>query len=204
MNTRSQRLDRRLTARYFQGFMQAIKDEIGAYSLRMMLINAGLESNVSEGYLPEGQEVLSSELAALHQAIREYYGTGARGSLNRIGRGVWKWLITETTFDQKINLSMMRILSRASRRMKSLEYLAAQMNMSDGQVSVHLLDTDLIFVDQTSDTTYDQSSDEPICWATTGMIQAALRWASGEEYGVDEISCRAMGDEACKFRIRLE
>lgn len=203
MNMKSQRPDRQLFARYFQGFLQAIKDENGAYSLRLMLMNADLGNHVSE-HLTEGQEVHSSELATLLHSIREYYGTGARGLLNRIGRGVWKWLLTEASFDQKIKLSMIRILPLVSRRMKSMEFLADQMKLANGQVSVHLLDTDLIFVDQTSDATYGQSAIEPICWATTGMIQAALLWASGEEYNVDEISCRAMGDEACKFRIQLE
>ncbi len=203
MNMKSQRPDRHLSARYFQGFLQAIKDEIGAYSLRMMLMNADLGSHVSE-HLTEGQVVHSSELATLLHSIREYYGTGARGLINRIGRGVWKWLLTEASFDQKIKLSMIRILPLVSRRMKSMEFLAEQMKMANGQVSVHLLDTDLIFVDQTSDATYGQSANEPICWATKGMIQAALLWASGEECDVDEISCRAVGDEACKFRIQLE
>ncbi|MBU0512592.1 MAG: hypothetical protein KKD28_01410 [Chloroflexi bacterium] len=198
------RHNRRLPNRYARYFMRAIQDEIGVYSLRMMLRNAGLERYI-EAWPPDNskQEILASEFAALHNAICEYFGSGARGSLYRIGRIIWQMMLEDASIGTRVGLLAARLLPPLQRSRRALEYLATQMRKPDGDVSVHLLDQDLIFMDTSSDSTFGYTADEPICWATLGMIQAALFWATGAEQAVDEISCRAAGATACKFRIRL-
>jgi len=198
------RHNRRLPNRYARCFMRAVQDEIGVYSLHMLLRNAGLDRYI-EDLPPDNSrpEILASEFAALHNAIREYFGRGARGSLNRIGRVTWQLMFNDASIGYRVGLFAARLLPPLPRNRKVLEHLAAQMREPDGDVSVHLLDRDLIFMDTSSDSTFGQTVDEPICWATLGMIQAAIIWATGEEQDVDEISCRAAGATACKFRIRL-
>ncbi len=198
------RHNRRLPNRYARYFMQAVQDEIGVYSLHMLLRNAGLDRYLDD--LPPDNstpEILASEFAALHNAIREYFGRGARGSLNRIGRVTWQLMFDDASIGSRVGLLAARLLPPLPRSRKTLEHLAARMREPDGAVSVHLLDRDLIFMDTSSDSTFGYPADEPICWATLGMIQAALFWATGAEQAVDEISCRAAGAMACKFRIRL-
>lgn len=46
-----------------------------------------------------------------------------------------------------------------------------------------------------------QKEDAPICNVTLGLIEEALFWASGHEYDVAEVSCRAAGGDACEFKI---
>jgi predicted hydrocarbon binding protein len=36
------------------------------------------------------------------------------------------------------------------------------------------------------------------------MIQEALTWVSGDYFDVAEISCRATGDEFCKFSVNIK
>jgi predicted hydrocarbon binding protein len=201
---KNQRSDRRLSNRYMHHVMQAIEEETGAYSLRMMLRNAGLERYIDE--LPPVNtqtEIYASEFAALLQSIRDYYGSGSRGSLTRIGRDTWKRLVNSASIIKKIEFFFLPLLPLLPRCQKVLNYLADCMQEPDGEVSVHLMDTDLIFVDHSSDSTFGQEEDKPICWITLGMIQSALADITSKEQDVEEITCRAQGEDACRFRARL-
>jgi predicted hydrocarbon binding protein len=72
-----------------------------------------------------------------------------------------------------------------------------------GAVSVHTLDLDLLLVDHSAAATLNQTSPEPICFVTLGLIQAALFWATGQEADMEEIACKAAGAPACEFKIKL-
>ena len=197
------RVDRSMPADFMRRFLGAIALEMGSYSLQLMLLQAGLQRFGDIATLPDNlPSTRSSEFAALQNSIRVYYGQGARGSLNRIGRSAWHELVRAAGFNHKAGHALMRLLPRSQRARLTLNELATRMRGTDGNVAVHLLDMDLYFFDHTSDATFGQTASEPICWATLGMVQGALQWATGVEYNVDETSCRAMGAEACQFRIR--
>ena len=86
---------------------------------------------------------------------------------------------------------------------KTLEFLAARLAEPDGIVSAHLIDRDFVLMDQTSDSTFGQQAENPICWTTLGLVQAAVHWATGSEQDVEEISCQAAGADASRFRVQL-
>jgi predicted hydrocarbon binding protein len=49
-------------------------------------------------------------------------------------------------------------------------------------------------------------ADQPVCHVNIGFIQEIAQWAMGagkEEVEVNEIACRAMGDSACRYQVRL-
>lgn len=68
-------------------------------------------------------------------------------------------------------------------------------------MTVHALDRDLLLADHTSTSTLGQSETKSICCVKVGLLQECLFWASGKEHNVEEISCRAKGDQACEFKI---
>jgi hypothetical protein len=46
-------------------------------------------------------------------------------------------------------------------------------------------------------------ADKPICFISTGLLQAMLMWISGGlEFRVNESKCMAVGDEVCEFIIQ--
>lgn len=52
---------------------------------------------------------------------------------------------------------------------------------------------------------WGQKTDRPICFIAVGILQESLRWVSnGLEFRIDQIACKAMGDEACLFQIDKE
>jgi hypothetical protein len=86
--------DRALPNARARRFMQAIQDVMGLSGLATVLRQAGLQRYANA--LPAADEapgLKASEYAALMQAIENYYGRGARGTLTRIGYASFKRLV---------------------------------------------------------------------------------------------------------------
>ncbi|RPI25659.1 MAG: hypothetical protein EHM70_19850 [Chloroflexota bacterium] len=196
----SDRLDRCLPDRLVRNILKSIEEEMGLYSLHLMLHQAGLERFVSAA---RSGDMRASECTSLLKGIRDYYGRGARGSLIRIGSRWFELLVRDCSLVQKIKVGTVRLLPVEMRRLRILDFLARQLCGGDGRIAIHTLDHDIIFVDQTSQFTFGLEACEPVCWMTQGMIQRALAGGGESEPDIEEISCQAMGGDACKFHIRF-
>ncbi len=42
---------------------------------------------------------------------------------------------------------------------------------------------------------------EPICYSIVGTLEAVLKWGTGRDFTVREVTCHARGDAACVFEI---
>jgi predicted hydrocarbon binding protein len=198
------RPNRQITNRYMRHILQAIEEEMGRQSLRMVLRQAGLERYVSSlPPLNDQQVAYASELASLEQAIRTYYGRGSRGSLNRIGSAIWRSLIEEAPLMVKVRLFSMRLRPPRERWQAVLSILAQEMRGQKGRVSVGLQDEEIIFVDGEGDFAFGRHDETHICWITQGMIQEALVWAGLQDTEVEETGCRGRGAPECRFRVRI-
>jgi len=48
----------------------------------------------------------------------------------------------------------------------------------------------------------DWHHDTALCYAVAGFIHGIVAWAlDSDDFQVQEISCRAKGDELCRFRV---
>jgi predicted hydrocarbon binding protein len=48
-----------------------------------------------------------------------------------------------------------------------------------------------------------KNADKPVCYISTGLLQAMLTWISGGlEFRVIETKCCAVGDSVCEFVIQ--
>jgi len=45
------------------------------------------------------------------------------------------------------------------------------------------------------------TSHRPVCYIPAAFYESALQWISGRRHTVKEITCRAVGDDMCRFRI---
>lgn len=141
--------------------------------------------------------------AALQQAMRTYYGRGARGVLIRVGQRLWDHLLDDAALGGKTQAAVIKRLPLSTRRKQTLELLGKLIGSQSGDVTIHTLDMDLLFADHASPSTHDQTSSIPICYITQGMIRESLFWATGQSHDVEEISCKATGEEACEFKITV-
>ena len=194
-----------LSNRLFRLFMDTVTQEVGLDKLPAILSG----NQLSPALLEPGSLVrLDAEQAcranaSIQQALRLYYGRGARGILLRIGQGMWNRMTSQANFLEKAELEIARRLPVPARRRRILEVLSARLREAGGETSVHSVDLDLLLVDHCGLATLGQSSREPICFVTLGLIQGAFYWATGRTVDVEEIACLAAGAPACEFKIKL-
>ncbi len=101
----------------------------------------------------------------------------------------------------KAQAAVVKRLPLASRRKPTLELLAKFLSAQSNDIVIHTLDLDLLFVDNASPAAHDQSEPKPICFVTQGLIRESLFWATGKNYDVEEIHCKAQGEHACEFKV---
>lgn len=182
--------------------MSAIQDVMGLSGLATILRQAGLQRYTNA--LPPANSdpgLRASEYAALMQAIENYYGRGARGTLTRIGYAAFERLVAEKRLVALGYRLLFRFLPLQTRKLMVLRWLAHEISGAGGDVTVHLDDQHVQLVDHESDATTGRQRDTAICWETLGEIQEALKWGTGREYEVAEMNCRAKGDSTCRFEI---
>jgi predicted hydrocarbon binding protein len=79
--------------------------------------------------------------------------------------------------------------------------LARLIGSEAGDIAVHTLDLDLLLVDHASPGAVNEHDSHPICFVTQGLIRASLFWATGQNFDVEETSCKAIGKATCEFKI---
>ena len=193
----------KFSSRILRRFAETIALELGADQFNAMLSLANLpaEWKTPDVFLKLNPYDSAHVYAALQTAMRTYFGRGARGVLLRVGQRLWHNLLDDAALGIKAQAAVVKRLPLASRRKPTLELLVKFMGAQSGDIAVHTLDMDLLLVDNASPSTHDQSEPGPICFVTQGLIRESLFWATGKNYDVDEIHCKAQGEHACEFKI---
>lgn len=194
-----------LPIRFFRQFLNILTDELGNEALVSILERDSLPANL---VAPQAVSRYNTANAAqayarIQQAMRFYYGRGARGTLIRIGRLLWPRLLETASFAEKTQAQLVRTLPPSMRIKPALELLAHFLREHPEGVTVHTLDLDLLLVDRAGAVTLEQQEVTPICYVTIGLVQEALFWASGREHDVEERACRAAGASQCEFKITM-
>lgn len=192
------------SARLLRAFVQTVSAELGAGDLTAVLDKAGLSLLLSDpaAVARFDASAAAQAYAGLQQALRIYYGRGARGTLLRVGAQFWKRLLEESPLTVKPQIPLARTLATAAHPKPALDLLARLLSAKPDDITVHTLDLDLLLVDHASPSTVDQRDNEPICWVTLGLMRESLFWATGHEYDITETSCRALGAGACEFHVK--
>lgn len=185
--------------------LEACQEEIGAYSLGMFLDQADISTQCLERpVIAPPDSIPATKVALLQEAMRNYYGTGSRGLLTRVGRAFGKRMILNLGWHQKIKLRLFRLIARDKCLRELLDIFQNTIDPKRTSLRTIQYKQRLLWLDQNSYTYPGQVSDYPICYITTGMLQAVLSWVTGLEYGVEEVSCKACGAEICQFQISNE
>ncbi|GAB4431842.1 MAG: hypothetical protein Kow002_20000 [Anaerolineales bacterium] len=197
---------RKVNSAFISLFCQALIGQLGQDNLAAVLEKASLPPGWAQ---PESFQTMNlfeaaRAYAGLQQAMRTYYGRGARGVLMRVGSNMWQPLLKNASLGRKVQTALIRRLPLEARRKPTLEMLADFLSVNKGDVTVHTLDLNLLLADHISPGTIDITDDERICFVTQGLIREALFWATGFEHDITETSCRALGEEACEFTITVQ
>jgi predicted hydrocarbon binding protein len=191
------------SGRILRRFVETIAKELGADQFNAILGLSKLPSEWSSPvtFLKMDSLESANTYTTLQAAIRAYYGRGARGVLVRVGQRLWNHLLDDAPLGEKAQAALIKRLPLAARRKATLELLGRLIGSRSGDVTVHTLDLDLLFVDRVSPATRGMPSSAPICFVTQGLIHESLSWATGRGHDVEEISCKATGKNTCEFKV---
>jgi predicted hydrocarbon binding protein len=195
--------ERTLSSNFLHQFVRTTAKELGQESLSSVLEKAGLPSDWSDPVRlgPLSGKAAAEAYAGLQQAMRTYFGRGARGILIRVGESLWNSLLDNAPLTLKAQSKVLPGIPTNMRRKSALELLAKLIGNQRGDVTVHSLDLDLLLVDKASPGTLGQSEPGHICYVTLGLLRECMFWATGQHYDIEETSCRASGKETCEFKI---
>lgn len=184
-------------------FVETVGVELGADQFNAMLSLTKLPAEWSkpETFLKTDPLESANIYQTLQSAMRTYFGRGARGVLIRVGQSLWHHLLEDAAFGGKAQAALIKRLPVSTRRRSTLELLRKFIGNQPDDITVHTLDLDLLFADHASPTADGQSASAPICYVTQGLVHESLFWAMGQNYTVEETSCKANGKNACEFTI---
>jgi predicted hydrocarbon binding protein len=182
----------------------SMEDVMGQNGVSAVLNSAGL-SRFVKNYPPNNLEpsVTFEEYATVVKAVEDFYGArAAKAQLVRVGRATFQYALKEhpTTLGlgglalkmMPLNMQMKTVLGNVAGGMtKDLHEPAHIEERADHYV----------FVKDACGACQGRKAEKPVCFTTAGAILESLKWATGKNFDVTEIVCRAMGGATCTFRI---
>ena len=193
----------RFSSRVLSRFVETVGEQLGGEQFGTVLALSKLPAAWAkpEIALHMNAAEVANAYASVQAGMRMHFGRGARGVLLRVGQRLWHQLLDDAALAGKAQAAVVRQLPLNARRKSTLEMLARFLGTQPGDITVHTLDLDLLFVDHASPTTDGYRDASPICFVTQGLVQESLRWATGQGDDVEEISCKARGDKTCEFKV---
>ncbi len=197
--------DPKFSSRILRRFIETVTLELGADQFHGMLALSKLPAEWAkpETFAKMNAGDAAKAYATLQAAMRAYFGRGARGVLLRVGQRLWQHLLSDAALGGKAQALVIRRLPINARRKSALELLSRFLGAQPGDITLHTLDLDLLLVDHTSPAAAGYRDASPICFVTQGLIRESLSWATGQNYDVEETSCKARGENACEFKITI-
>jgi predicted hydrocarbon binding protein len=184
-----------------------IKDIIGDNGLNTVLNRADL-NKYRDNFPPNNEklEVLGSEFAGIIGGIIDIFGErGARPILYNAGRrGFQVAMEKNPAMFGFVGLGL-KLLSKRKRIEKVFKVGAEGTNKVFGE-NQRFYVSDEGFVCELFDCYWCKglTSEGPICFGEVGLDAEVAKWATGDEYDVKEVLCRAKGDDVCKIVISPE
>jgi predicted hydrocarbon binding protein len=193
----------KFSSRILRRFVETVAVELGADQFHAMLALAELPDEWAKPQTFQKMDAKKSAetYAALQAAMRAYFGRGARGVLLRVGQRMWHFLLEDAALRGKAQAALIKRLPLTTRRKSILELLARLIGAQKEDITVHTLDLDLLVADHASPAAQGQRASRPICFVTQGLIRESLLWATGQNFDVEETSCKAAGHDTCEFKI---
>ncbi len=183
----------------------SLEEVLGPNSLRAVLTLARL-SDLTEQPLPPNFEPAFPFVALAHltAAIDEMYGARSGQQLSlRAGRAVFRHGIKDFGGLLSVADVAFRILPLSFRLRLSIEVLAEILNRySDQRVRLAETSDGHLWIMERCGCCWGWQATYPACSLITGLLMETLYWASGgRAFEVEEVTCAALGDPACMFRI---
>jgi len=185
-------------------YLTAVEEIIGSEAIHAVLTLANL-SHLIDNYPPNnmGRAFDFADFSAIGVALEKMYGVrGERGLGLHAGKASFMQGLSQFggigLADKVVPLNLKLKIG--------LKAMAETFNkFSDQVTSVQETDNYFIYTIHRCPVCWGRTAHRPVCYGAVGIISAGLDWVSGgHDFDVEEVSCHAMGDEACVFHIYKE
>jgi predicted hydrocarbon binding protein len=189
--------------------LKAYEEVMGKNGLNAILNLAGL-SNLIDNFPADNLERQFdfADFTAIHIALEEMYGPrGGRGLALRAGRATFNDALKNFGALAGVGDLAFKVLPLQSKIRIGLPAVAKIFSQITDQYStVSEVDDAFIWTIHRCPICWSRHGvDKPVCYISTGLLQAMLTWVSGGlEFRVNESKCCAMGDSVCEFIIQKE
>ena len=189
--------------------LQAYEEVMGKNGLNAILNLAGL-GNLIDNYPPDNLERQFdfADYTAIHIGLEDLYGPrGGRGLALRAGKSTFSDVFKDYGALAGVSDLAFKVLPLQTKLRIGLPAAARIFSQSSDQLtSVDETDDAFIWTIHRCPTCWARKgADKPVCYITTGLLQAMLTWVSGGmEFRVNESKCCAVGDTVCEFVIQKE
>jgi len=187
--------------------LEAYEEIMGKNELNAILNLAGL-SRLIENYPPDNleREFDFADFTSIHIALEEMYGLrGGRGMALRAGRTTFNDVLKNFGALAGIGDPAFQVLPLQTKLRIGLPASAKIFSqVSDQLTTVEEAENEFTWTIHRCPICWGRhDADKPICFISTGLLQAMLMWISGGlEFRVNESKCMAVGDEVCEFIIQ--
>ncbi len=189
--------------------LEAYEDVTGKNGLNAVLNLAGL-SHLIDNYPPDNLEkgFDFADYTAIHIGLEEMYGPrGGRGLALRAGRATFTNVLKDYGALAGVSDIAFKVLPLQTKIRIGLPAAARIFSqVSDQLTTVDETDDAYIWTIHRCPVCWSRKgADKPVCYISTGLLQAMFAWVSGgAEFRVNESKCCAVGDDVCEFVIQKQ
>jgi len=182
----------------------SMEEVLGQHGVNATLNTAGLTRFV-KNYPPNNLEpcVPFEDYATVDKAVEDFYGPrAAKASLIRVGRATFQYAMKEHPATLGLAGLALKVLPLNMQMKTVLSNIAAGMT-KDLNEPAHVEEQAdcYLYVKEACGACQGRRAEKPVCFTTAGAILEGLKWATGKNFDVSEIVCRATGGPTCTFRI---
>ena len=182
----------------------SMEEVLGQHGVNATLNTAGLTRFV-KNYPPNNLEpcVPFEDYATVVKAVEDFNGPrAAKASLIRVGRATFQYAMKEHPATLGLAGLALKVLPLNMQMKTVLSNIAAGMT-KDLNEPAHVEEQAdcYLYVKEACGACQGRRAEKPVCFTTAGAILEGLKWATGKNFDVSEIVCRATGGPTCTFRI---
>lgn len=189
-------------------YLKSIAEMTGPEALQSVLKLADLPQFMEQ--LPADnltREFDFADFSAIGAALEKLYGArGERGLGMHAGKASFDQGLKQFGSLSGIGELAFKAVSLNTKLKIGLKGMAgAFTTYSDQLTSVEERADYFVYTIQRCPVCWGRTSEKPICYIATSLIQSGMHWLSeGHLFEVEEVACCAMGEAACVFHIRKE
>ena len=184
--------------------LTSAQEVMGENGLNAILRSVGLERYIGN-FPPNDTEpaIKTVDYARFNEAIEVFYGRGGKGMLRRIGKASFQYGVREQGALMGVAGAALKLMPQKGRIKFVLNAMVNALKKTNPQVDAWVEETGdrIAYCESTCAICLGRHSSEPVCHLYVGSVGEAVRWATGEEYGITETHCIARGDKYCRFEV---